>query len=168
MACSSRCAAAKCNTQVSHHPHTPTQLGRALHGRCMTPVVVVDDLHRRAHVARHGVDVDALGQRLHRVEVPQAVERELVPCAVAHQPSQSQHHVELIDQGGDGAAIAHAEHEVAGFAFAPQAPHALQVEGGGHTRHNHALAYLAQDVQLGFAASLSEHRRMTAATVFFG
>ena len=72
----------------------------------MTPVVVLDDLHRRAHGARHGVDVDVIGQCHHGVEVPQAVERELVPCAVAHQPSQSQHHVELIDQGDDSRRIA--------------------------------------------------------------
>lgn len=48
------------------------------------------------------------------------------------------HSGEIVDQ--TDTAIAHAEHAVAGLAFAPPTPHALQVDGGGHTRTRHALA----------------------------
>jgi hypothetical protein len=90
---------------MCRHSNSPIQLGSALHRRGVPPVVVLDDLHRSAHVARHGVDVDAFGQCLHRIEMPQAVEGELVPRAVAGHSSQRQHHVELIDQGGDAIGI---------------------------------------------------------------
>ena len=76
-------------------------------------VVLLNDLHAGAHVARYVIDWDASAQRVDRVEMPQTVERVLLASIVLQHVDALQHCLELVDQRDDFVAVVHGKEPVA-------------------------------------------------------
>jgi len=77
----------------------------------------LDHLHRCIHVASDIKHADAISQRIHRTEVPYAVDGILFTEAASDDPGVSERRIQLIDERDDLRSIGHDQSVTIGDLF---------------------------------------------------